>query len=166
MLDGALEQEPEAVHERVEVAAHVVAAEEQGEEALDNGVEELKFDVASYADEEKWRDNLVEALAVRHAAALAVPVTRDGRRAVCHRGAQGIFSSISHEEGVSCRMGRGVQSKKRGCLVTCLLVRKRRLICSGALQVNLYDRVVFQIEGYVAVKKSVIVTAPDVEKNL
>ena len=77
MLDGALEQEPEAVHERVEVAAHVVAAEEQGEEALDNGVEELKFDVASYADEEKWGDNFVQALAVGHAAALAVPASCD-----------------------------------------------------------------------------------------
>jgi hypothetical protein len=67
---------------------------------------------------------------------------------------------------VSWCTGPGVQSKKRGCLVTRLLMRKRRLICSGALQVNLYDRVVFQIEGYVAVKKRVVVTAPDVEKHL
>ncbi len=65
------------MHERIEVAPHVVAAEKQREKALDNGVEELKLDVTCHADEEKRSNNFVEALAVGYAATLAVPKACD-----------------------------------------------------------------------------------------
>ena len=70
---GALQQEAQAVHERVQVPPHVVAAEEEGEEALHDGVEQLELHVTRRADKEEGRDDFVQALAVRHAAALAVP---------------------------------------------------------------------------------------------
>ena len=70
---GVLQQETQAVHERVQVPPHVVAAEEEGEEALHDGVEQLELHVTRRADKEEGRDDFVQALAVRHAAALAVP---------------------------------------------------------------------------------------------
>ncbi len=63
------------------MAAHVVAAEEQGEEALHNCIEQLELDVSGHTNEEEGGDDLVEALAVGHAAALAVPAAHQRRRA-------------------------------------------------------------------------------------
>ncbi len=63
-------------------------------------------------------------------------------------------------------VGLMLQSEKSSGFITCRLVCKGRLVSSRALQINLYDRLVFQIERNVAVEQRVVVAAPDVEQHL
>jgi hypothetical protein len=74
-------------------------------------------------------------------------------------------AAVINSAGVAA-CARIVQREERRRLIARCFVGKRRLIRAGALKVDLYDRLVLQVQRHVGVEQRVVVAAPHVEQHL